>query len=59
MSKFVSKASTFGAKWFGQESSMPKEVSAILDKAKSAVKSAPSGAIDLIKKAREAKSDKK
>ena len=41
MSEFVDKASAFGAKLFGQESSMPAEVKQILGQVRSAVKGLP------------------
>ncbi len=40
MSKFVNKASTFGAKLFGQSSSMPEEIKKVMGAIKGAVKDA-------------------
>ena len=49
MSKFVEKASTFGAKIFGQQSSMPEQVRQGLGKAKEFIKDAPKKGAGAIK----------
>lgn len=49
MSKFVEKASTFGAKIFGQKSSMPEQVKQVLGKAKEFIKDAPKKGAGAIK----------
>lgn len=49
MSKFVEKASNFGAKIFGQKSSMPEQVKQVLGKAKEFIKDAPKKGAGAIK----------
>ena len=50
MSKFVDKAATFGAKVFGQSSSMPEEVKQALNGMKGFIKDAPMKGASMLKK---------
>lgn len=58
MSEFVDKASAFGAKLFGQESSMPAEVKQILGQVRNVVKSLPMKGVNAVKDAVSSKKKK-